>query len=172
MNKQNIFATATLALSLTIAGQIVGAKEVAQEEQKRVSKIAQDGMAEVKLGKLAENKAKHEDVKSFARHMVTDHGKANEELKAAAKEAGVKLPTDCNAEQKSTYDELNKLDCEAFDTKYMAEMVKGHEKAVDAIGKESSDGTGSLKKWADKTLPTIEMHKKDADELNTKVLKK
>jgi putative membrane protein len=169
MIKHNIFAAAAIALSVSIAGQIVSAKEVAQEEQKRVSHIAQDGMAECKLGKLAESKAKHADVKAFAKHMVTDHGKANDELKSAAKEAGVKLPDDCSAEQKSAYEALDKLSGEAFDRKYMDEMVKGHEKAVDAIGKESSDGTGSLKAWADKTLPTIKEHKKEADDLNTKV---
>ena len=123
----------------------------------------------VKLGKLAEGKAKNADVKSFAKHLVSDHGKANDELKSAAKEAGVSLPADCSAEQKRTHDALTKLNGEAFDRKYMDEMVKGHDKAVDAIGKESSDGTGALKTWAEKTLPTIKEHKKKADDLNTKV---
>src|SRR4051794_378186 len=46
-----------------------------------VTKAAHGGMAEVKLGTLATEKAENADVKAFGQQMVTDHGKANDELK-------------------------------------------------------------------------------------------
>src|SRR6476661_3715845 len=45
---------------------------------------ATGGMEEVELGKLAAQKASSPDVKSFGQHMVDDHSKANDQLKALA----------------------------------------------------------------------------------------
>src|SRR6059058_6151950 len=57
-----------------------------------MKKAAKGGMMEVAMGKLAEQNAKSPDVKSFGQRMVTDHGKANDELKKIAAEKNVKLP--------------------------------------------------------------------------------
>ena len=43
-------------------------------------------MAEVELGKLAEQRSQNDAVKDFARLMVGDHGKANDRLIGLAKE--------------------------------------------------------------------------------------
>src|ERR1700760_1385201 len=48
------------------------------------NKAAVGGMAEVGLGQLAESKSSNAKIKSFAKMMVTDHGKANDELKGIA----------------------------------------------------------------------------------------
>ena len=46
-----------------------------------MKKAAKGGMMEVAMGKLAEQNGQSEDVKSFGKRMVTDHSKANDELK-------------------------------------------------------------------------------------------
>lgn len=160
-----------LALALFFSASTLAIHAASENEKSRIFHIAQDGMAEVKLGKLAEEKAKNSDVKKFAKHMVEDHSQANQELMSAAKSAGFELPDDCSAEQTATYEHLKKLDAIEFDKNYTTEMVKGHAKAVEAIGQESKEGTGVLKEWATKTLPTIKAHKKEADALHTKVQK-
>src|SRR5215204_6234316 len=68
------------------------------------SKAAQGGMAEVELAKLALQKSTNADVKKFAQMMVTDHTKANDELKALAAKKNVTLPTDIGS-HKSTLDD-------------------------------------------------------------------
>ena len=171
MNK--VFLTSLLIGSQLFATTLVAqAKGPDAAEKKLVCDIAQDGMAEVKVGKLAEKNSSSEEVKGFAKRMVADHTKANDELKGAAKEDGVELPADVNADQKKMYDGLCKLTGKAFDDKYMADMVKGHDKAVMAIGKESETGTGHLKTWASSTIATIKEHDKLAKHIDSDVAAK
>src|SRR5438034_4260094 len=57
-----------------------------------MKKAAKGGMMEVTMGQVAEQKAQNDEVKSFGKRMVTDHGKANDELKSIASKKGFELP--------------------------------------------------------------------------------
>src|SRR5689334_9637577 len=57
-------------------------------------KAANGGLAEVKLAQLAKDKAKDSAVQHFADMMITDHGGANEKVKALAAERNVTLPAE------------------------------------------------------------------------------
>ena len=56
-------------------------------------KAAQGGMAEVKLGQLAVDKAGNADVKQFGQKMVDDHTKLNDQMKQVASAQNMTLPT-------------------------------------------------------------------------------
>jgi putative membrane protein len=127
---------------------------------------AQAGMAEVELGKLAQEKAQSSDVKGFGQMMVDDHTKAGDELKGLAGTKNVTLPTAMDPAHKATHARLAKLSGDAFDRAYMAAMVKDHKKAVADFTHESKMGKDAeTKDWAGKTLPTLEAHLKRAQEL-------
>ncbi|MDQ6755665.1 MAG: DUF4142 domain-containing protein, partial [Bacteroidota bacterium] len=57
-----------------------------------VMKAVSGGMLEVQLGQLAIQKAKNQRVKNFGNMMVTDHSKANEELKSLASSKNITIP--------------------------------------------------------------------------------
>jgi Predicted outer membrane protein len=133
-------------------------------------KAAQANMAEVELGKLAQQKAMSEDVKKFGQMMVEDHTKALDDLKSAAASKNVTWPTTLDAEHKKLSDKLSKLSGAAFDREYMQAMVDGHKKVAADLRKESQSGSDSeLKAWASKTLPTVEAHLKQAETINKSV---
>ena len=135
-----------------------------------VTKVAEGGMAEVKLGQLAADKATSDDVKKFGQRMVTDHSKANDELKALAQQKNITLPTDLNAKDKATYDRFSKLSGAAFDRAYMQHMLADHRTDVNEFKKESTSGKDpDVKAWAGKTLPTLEEHLKLAQDANKAV---
>jgi putative membrane protein len=137
-----------------------------------VTKAAQGGMAEVKLGKLATEKASSPDVKAFGQQMVDDHSKANEELKDLASKKGVTLPTDVDAKDQATYDKLSKMSGAEFDKAYMADMVSDHKTDVAEFRRESQRGSDpDVKAWAAKTLPTLEHHLQLAQSTDAKVKK-
>jgi putative membrane protein len=137
-----------------------------------VKKAGEAGMAEVAMGKLGETKATSADVKAFAQRMVKDHTKANNELMAAAKTKGLKVPTEPGVMHKAMMEKFEHQSADAdFDHDFMQQMVKDHEKAVDLFRTASNDTTldPELRALAKKTLPTLEDHLAAAKKLDTKM---
>jgi len=124
-----------------------------------MTEAAKGGMAEVELSKIAQTKAQNAEVKKFAQMMVTDHTKANNELKALAGKKSVTLPTDLDAEHKTMAADMSKLSGAEFDKGYVDAMVADHEKDVKLFQAQADSGTDAdAKAFAAKTLPTLKMH--------------
>ncbi len=93
MKKLFSLATVTLCLIIALAPAMAADKTTVSSADKTfVMKAAQGGMLEVQLGQLASDKASSQDVKDFGAKMVTDHGKAGDELKSIATTKGLTLP--------------------------------------------------------------------------------
>src|SRR4029079_860706 len=70
-----------------------------------VMKAADGGMMEVELGKMAQQKAQSQRVKNYADMIVTDHTKANDELKSIAA-SRLSIPATVSAEHQKHIDML------------------------------------------------------------------
>jgi len=68
-----------------------------QTDERMMKQLAESNLAEISTGKLAQEKAQSEEVKSFAKKMVDDHTKSLEELRQLAQSKGVTLPSEPNA---------------------------------------------------------------------------
>jgi putative membrane protein len=135
-----------------------------------MTEAAVGGMAEVELGKLASTKAQNADVKKFAQMMVTDHTKANGELKTLATGKSATLPTELDAMHKSTMTELQGLSGADFDKAYVASQLADHEKTVKLFQTQSQSGTDAdVKAFAAKNLPTLQAHLEMVRNLNNKM---
>jgi putative membrane protein len=133
-------------------------------------KAAEGGMAEVKMGQLAQQKGAADSVKKFGARMVEDHSKAGDELKGVATQEKIALPGDMNSKDKATYDMLSKLSGAAFDRAYARLMVRDHEEDVADFRKESDGGhNAAVKDFATQTLPTLQDHLKEAKEMRQNV---
>jgi putative membrane protein len=136
-----------------------GASTLTDAEKTFVIAAAQGGMSEVALGSLAAQKGLSADVKSFGNRMVSDHGKANDELKALATNKGIALPTEMAEDHKKTAAGLAKLSGKDFDRAYIADMVADHEKDVAEFEKAMQEVKDpDLQAWVSKTLPTLQEH--------------
>ncbi|HEV7643253.1 MAG TPA: DUF4142 domain-containing protein [Pyrinomonadaceae bacterium] len=135
-----------------------------------VTAAGQANMAEVELANLALSKSQNEDVKEFAQMMITDHSKANDELKGLAMQKKYEFPADVNMTQKALAENLSKLSGAAFDREYVKAMVTDHEGAVKLFSNESKAGKDAdLKTWALATLPTLKTHLQQAQDLQAKL---
>jgi putative membrane protein len=114
------------------------------------------GLLQVKLGKLAEKKGSSAAVVAFAKQMVADYSKANEELAAAAKQAAFPAPVLLRQHQQ-IFDRFNGMGRSKFDKAYIAEMVKRHREEVQLFRQESERGrVQSLKLLASGMLPALQ----------------
>lgn len=135
---------------------------LSDKDKEFIQEAAKDGMMEVEMGKMGQKQAKNAEVKKFATRMVTDHSKANAQLKALAKKKGVTLDEASPKE--------HKMDDATFDKDYMDQMVKDHEKDVKEFEDEAKDGgDADVKAWANKTLPTLKAHLAQAKEIQGKL---
>jgi len=99
------------------------------------------------MGRMAEQKGQSDDVKSFGKRMVTDHGKANDELKKIAAQKNVKLPAKEPTVSWSS------------DKAYIDMMVKDHEKDLAEFKEEANSGSDpDVKKFAEDTAKVVEEH--------------
>ena len=123
-----------------------------------IKDAAKGGMMEVAMGRVAEKNATDSEAKNFGARMVKDHSKANEELKAIAKEENVEWPAEKEAGKWKS------------DKDYMDAMVKDHEKDLAAFEKEAKDGSDpKVKSFADKTAKTVREHLEMAKEIDAKL---
>ncbi|KQS30645.1 DUF4142 domain-containing protein [Dyadobacter sp. Leaf189] len=135
------------------------ASAVAEDDAEFAVEAANGGMAEVALSKIAEEKATDPKVKEFAKQMVTDHTKANDELKTLAMSKNITLPAAPNEEKQKAASDLGAKSGSDFDKAYIAQMKKDHDKTVklfEDAQKEVKDA--ELKAFIDKTLPVIKAH--------------
>ncbi len=130
-----------------------------EQDAKWAVDIANAGMTEIELSKVAQTKAVNPRLKGFADMMVTDHTAAADKLKTIAASKSITLPDKLSDDSQKALDELNKKSGKDFDKAYMNDMLDGHKKAVDAFQKGSTDlQDADLKNFASQTLPTIQMH--------------
>ena len=144
------------------------ATPVSDDDKNFMTKAAEGGLAEVSLGGSVSPKATNPDVKSFADRMVSDHSKANDELKQLATTKSVTLPAEPAEEQKAAAQKV--LSAKNVDKAYMDDMVKDHDKDVKEFEEASKKAKDpDLKAWIDKTLPVLKDHQKMAHDIDKKL---
>lgn len=129
-----------------------------------VDKAAAGGIAEIETSRLALEKSQSADIKEFASMMITDHGKANDELATIAKKNDIEVPDDTTLVKQAKKKILDMRD-ESFDAAYANNQVKAHEEAIELFEKQANTvtddrtkGATELKGFAQKMLPGLEKH--------------
>ena len=160
-------ASATLGMTLLAAGLLItvpranAAIAVSMADKNFILAAAQGGMTEVKLGELAAQNGKRDDVKAFGQMMVKDHSAINDDLKALAAQKGVTLPDSLDAKHQGMVDKMAALTGSEFDDAYIAGMIKDHKmdaKEFKAVSAETKDA--DIKSFVDKSIPVVDGHLK------------
>jgi putative membrane protein len=177
-----LVSTALLTNSLTVHPQDKGNKPSAsqsketssgvsqaklnQSDERMLKQLAQAYLAEIALGKLALDKAQSNEVKSFAKKMLDDHMKAQDELKQLAQSKGMSLPVEVDRQQQSVEKKLAALSGEKFDRQYMnhesTRALKDTHRLLERINSKAEDA--DLKGYASKIIATVETHQQMAND--------
>ena len=79
---------------------------------------------------------------------------------------GVTPPSEPNKKQKALSQSLSKLSGEAFDRKFVAEMIKDHKKEIAEYSKVARKQDNPAGAYAAQTLPTLQKHLETAQSLS------
>lgn len=146
--------------------------EIVMSDKSFVKRAADQNATDVELAKLAEEKGSSDAVKEFGKRVVEDHQKDNPALATAAAKVNVDVPTELPHSAKKTRDKLAKLSGPDFDRAYAKLMLNEQKDNVQLFTQEAQVGQiPEVKGYAAKTLPTVEQHKKMAEELTASVKK-
>jgi putative membrane protein len=130
--------------------------------------LAEGGIAEVRLGKLAQQKATDPGVRDFAAMMVKDHSAANAQLRTLASTKNIRLPKGPGVAARAKKAELEVLSGHTFDTSYVSSQIKAHEDTLALLQKEIDSGNDAdARAFAQKVLPTVQAHLLAAEKLPT-----
>jgi putative membrane protein len=161
-----VFA-ASLALAVFPAA---GQTKLSKQDSTFLKEAAGGGVGEVQLGELAQQRASSAAVKQFGQRMVDDHTKANAQLKSVATQRGESVAEQPSSDARKAYDKLSRSSGPDFDRGFADQMVKDHQKTVKLFRDEAKNGKDpGLKDFAAQTLPTLEGHLSEAQQLQKQV---
>lgn len=157
-------ANAQTAGSSHRPNQATSNQKITQTEQRFLTEAIQGDLAEVNVGKLAQEKGQADDVKQFGQMLVQDHGEHLKQAEQVAGQMGTTAPNSPSAKRQATHDKLEKLSGSAFDKEFKQAMVKDHQEDIVKYRREAK-GKGPLAQFAQETVPTLEKHLKQAQAL-------
>jgi len=143
---------------VTVSAFAAGPALAADSDAEFVKQAASAGMMEVELGRHVSQHAADPQVRQFGQQMVTDHGKANQELKEVAQREGLSVPSSMQEEHREKVEELTKLRGRELDRAYMEEMVDDHDHDVETFREQAEEQQSDVDRWAATTVPTLEAH--------------
>lgn len=144
--------------------------DLAQQDRAFVQRASQSDFDEIKLSQMAADKASDQEVRHFAKRMVTDHAKLEQQMKPIADQMGVQLANSLDPDHQAEYDKLSSLSGKDFDMEYIACIDNDHHVALsDFEGEELTTDNQALEHAVQKGHKIISSDTRKADHLSAKL---
>ena len=154
-----------------------GAQAEVRADSAFILDVATDNIAEVRLGRLAADKAANASVKEFGQRMVTEHTNMQKQLLDIASKQGIRLYDElsrsgrADAERvKEEVDRLEKLRGAEFDRNYMTLMIQNHQNAVSKFQSQGRFAqSAEVRNLVTASLPALQQHLSQARQIGAQV---
>ena len=135
-----------------------------------VRAAAASDLYEMEASRLAEQRSQNTEVKRFAQHMLRDHQKTTGELKGMLPQlqgvSAQQMATSLDRQHQALLEQLQWVQGAEFDRAFVRQQVQSHQAAVDLFRAYAQSGDDArLKQWASQTLPSLEEHLREAQQL-------
>jgi len=125
---------------------------------------------EIEASRLAEQRSQNAQVKQFAQHMLRDHQKTTNELKGMLPQlqgvSAQQMPTGLDQQHQALVQQLQGAQGAEFDRVFAQQQLQSHQTAVELFRAYAQSGDNAqLKQWAGQTLPSLEEHLRQAQQL-------
>jgi len=121
----------------------------------------------VEAGRIAAQRSGNPRIKALGEMMVTDHGKAGDELKPIAAGANLPVPSALDQRHQGLIDNLRGATDQDFDRVYLQQQEAAHNETallLETYGRMGDND--ALKAWAAKTLPVVRRHQEMVDQMD------
>jgi putative membrane protein len=154
------------ALPIVLALPLTYAAAFAQSPDDFIKDAVKGNIAEVKLGKLAQQRGSTEAVRSFGKMLADDHSKAASDAVSVAKEMNVNAPQQPSAEGDKFYEKAMQMNGKAFDAAFASYMVDDHQKDIKEYTEQAQDKKNTaVAAYAEKSLPVLKKHLETAQQI-------
>jgi len=159
--------TATDTTAATDTGTPAGTGTATHDHAAQfLTDVIQTNNAEISFGQAAQAMGSARGVKDFGKMLVNDHTKANDQAKQLAMALNVPVPDGTTPEAESELKMATGMSGTGFDKDFLADMVKGHQQAIDKFQQEAgSSDPAQVTDFAKQTLPTLKKHLEKAQSL-------
>ena len=156
-----------LLFSLLSCGWLAAAEDPREtaDPSRWVEKAMQDGLTEVALGRIAQEKGTSAAIRAFGARMVADHSKANTTLASLAARKQFEVPTTLDSAHRGMVEEVSAPSGARFDALYSQHMITDHGRAIDLFTQATQGVDQELAAFARSILPVLKEHKRLADRI-------
>jgi putative membrane protein len=130
-----------------------------EKDAKFLVNAAEINLEEIKLGQLAMQNGRTDQVKALGTMMDEAHRKCLDGLTTLAANKSITIPTAATDNALDAYKNLNNKSGADFDLAYCDMMVNGHKDAIAMFEKAAAESTDAdIRQWATETLPELRTH--------------
>jgi putative membrane protein len=157
---------ALLAGGMAVSSLPAFAQNASKQDKTFLTKAIQGNLAEIDMGKLAQDKGQSQQTKDFGGMLVNDHTDANNKAMDIARQLNVDAPQQPSKKQTADHDKLAKLNGARFDREFAMHMVADHKKDIADYKKQAKmKGDDPTAGYANDTLPVLQKHLETAQSL-------
>lgn len=135
-----------------------GGTETLIDDQVFVTKALEASRADIELAEIALKKTTDPKVRDFAEKVLRDHSAAQAELAKSATREGVEQPKSIDARHAAMKAELERLQGDEFDRRYMAFMVEESERNAALFTAKHRTGDGDVSAIANRLTTVMQGH--------------
>jgi putative membrane protein len=160
-----VFA-AVAGAGLCAAPVFAQAAAAAKSDAEFLRMAAEADMTAAHIGKMAEDRAANGEIKDFGKKLAQDHTSDYNQVFQLAAKTGESVPKAIDKRDDHEIAALDKRKGTAFDRAFLTEESAAHEKLIKEFRQEAEHGSNpDIKAYANKTLPIIEQHLHEAQDL-------
>lgn len=142
---------------------------ISKEDRRFLRMAVTVSATEVSLSQLALKTSSAAPVQYMAKRIVDDQTQVNRKLASLAWRYRVNVSAEPGPEAQQKARQLRTLRGSAFDQAYDEVVVQDHRKAIDLFTTAARSANGEIRRLAETTLPTLDLHLKMAEDLDPRV---
>lgn len=142
---------------------------LSQTDKNFMSQAEANNRQERDIAAVVKQRTRNDNVRKYADTLVTDYSAALQKLAGLTGKYGMEMQT-ISDRQPAAIKEFQAMAPRTLDKQFLTLMVQDHQRAIGLFQEETrSAQANDVREYASDTLPTLESHLKEAEELQAKV---